>query len=104
MAWCGAVAADPVWQRVAVDEFPVDEFVFGGLGHDFPAHGVPAFEDFFDVFEVAWEGPGFVDVVLVAVRENPAAVGAAFEGGEEEVDVGACVVLVYIGVIGNVVR
>jgi hypothetical protein len=43
----------------------------------------------FDVFEVAGKGPGFVDVVLVAVRQDPAAVGAAFEGGEEEVNVWA---------------
>jgi hypothetical protein len=43
----------------------------------------------FDVFEIAGERPGFVDVVLVAVRQDPAAVGAAFQGGEEEVDVWA---------------
>lgn len=80
VAWCGAVATDPVGQRVTVYEFPIDEFVFGSFGYDFPAHGVPAFEDLFDVFEVAREGPGLVDVVLVAMREDPAAVGAAFEG------------------------
>jgi len=85
----GAVARHPVWKRVAVHEFPVYELVFGGFGHDAPAHGVPALEHFFHVGQVAGEGPGFVDVVLVAVREDPAAVGAAFEGGEEEVDVWA---------------
>jgi hypothetical protein len=41
-----------------------------------------------DVLEVARKGPGFVDVVFVAVSEDPAAVGSAFEGREKEVDVG----------------
>jgi hypothetical protein len=90
VAWGGAVSRYPVGQRVPVYEFPIDEFCFGGLGHDVPAHGVPAVEDLFYVFEVAGERPGFVDVVGVAVREDPAAVCAVFDGAEEEVDVWAC--------------
>jgi hypothetical protein len=40
------------------------------------------------------ERPGFVDIVLVAVREYPTAVGATFECREEKVNVWACEVLV----------
>jgi hypothetical protein len=65
--------------------------LFRGLGHDFPTHGVPAFEHGFDVFEVAGEGPGFVNIVRIAVGEHPAAVCAVFDGAEEEVDVWAWV-------------
>jgi hypothetical protein len=88
VARSGAVSADPVGQGVAVYELPIDQFVFGRFGHDFPAHWIPAFEDLLDVLEVARKGPGFVDVVFVAVSEDPAAVGSAFEGREKEVDVG----------------
>jgi hypothetical protein len=52
-----AVAGYPVGERVAVDKLPVNEFGFRSLGHDAPAHGVPAVEHLFDVGEVPGERP-----------------------------------------------
>jgi hypothetical protein len=83
------VPAHPVRERVAVDELPVHELLFGRLGDDARAHGVPGGEECFDFGELAGEAPAFVYVVLVAVGEDPAAVAAAFERAEEEVDVGS---------------
>ena len=90
MAGRRPVTRHPVGKGIAIDQFPVYELGFGRLGHDFPAHWVPAFEDGADIFQVAGEGPGLVNVVRVAVSEDPAAVCAIFDGAEEEVDIWAC--------------
>jgi hypothetical protein len=90
VSWRAAVTRYPVGEGVTVDKLPVDELGFGCLRHYAPAHGIPAVEHFLDVGEIARERPGFVDVMLVAMREDPTAIGAAFEGREEEVNIWAC--------------
>ena len=82
MTWRGAIARNPVGQRVPVYKFPINEFLFRCLGNDLPAHWIPAVQHSLDVFEVAGEGPGFVDVVVVTVGKHPAAVGAVLDGAE----------------------
>lgn len=81
-----APLADPGGQRVAVDELPVDEG--GRLFDNGAAQGVPAVEDGEHVVELAGKGPRLVNVVLVLVRQHPAAVGAVLDGREQKVHVG----------------
>lgn len=87
------VTADPVGKRISIDNFPIDKLVFGCLGNNSPAHGVPAFKNFLHVMEITGKGPGFVDVALVSVGKDPTAVGAIFDGAEEKVYIGTCDVL-----------
>jgi hypothetical protein len=78
MAGSGTVSRNPIGQGVTVNELPVNEFVFGCFGNDFSAYGVPVFENFFDFREFPGERPRLVNVVFVAMGENPTAVRTAF--------------------------
>ncbi len=80
-----SMGAHPRRQRVTIYEFPVHQRRC--LFDNRFAHRIPAFEYLVDFFEFSGEGPGFFDVVLVGVSEDPAAVGAVLDGAEEEMHV-----------------
>src|SRR5262245_54151369 len=80
-----AVGAHPGRQRISVHELPVYEVAVGRLVDDARAHRVPVLERLAHLTQLPRKTPRLLDVVLVRVRQYPAAVGAVLDGAEQEV-------------------
>lgn len=62
-----SLGADPRRKGVAIYEFPVDKVVCRRRFDDLLDDGVPSFDDFETVFDLAGGGPGFFDIGIVLV-------------------------------------